>query len=73
MGKPKPNSQTDDYFDWLIVVFGLLLGIIGGVLIGIPLWITTGYPNYIRVFFFLGICVGGLVGTGMASGKSRKF
>jgi hypothetical protein len=44
--------MADDYSDFWLLVAGVSVGLICGLLVGVPLWLVTGYPQFVRWAFF---------------------
>ncbi|MFX1576493.1 MAG: hypothetical protein ACFFCF_04925 [Promethearchaeota archaeon] len=63
--------MPEEFADFRFLVGGVILGIIFGVFVGVPLWMITGYPDYVRLFFFLGVTIGGATGA-VLTGESRR-
>jgi hypothetical protein len=64
--------SPEERFDYFFIIIGAILGILGGFLIGVPLWLATGVFNYVRLFTFLGITIGGIIGTAVTSKKQVR-
>jgi hypothetical protein len=66
------RTMPNEKLDFGIIVAGLILGSIFGLLVGVPLWLVTGYPQYLRLSFFGGVLLGGILGTTITSEKRRR-
>ena len=63
---------SDEYSDFWFLVAWVGLGVLCGVLVGVPLWLATGVPQYVRWLFFLGIAIGGVIGSLLTTDKRRR-
>ena len=66
------DYSPEERFDYFFIILGAILGILGGFLIGVPLWLATGVPNYVRLFTFFGITIGGIIGAVFTNKKQSR-
>lgn len=66
------DYSPEERFDYFFIIIGTILGILGGLLIGVPLWLATGVSRYVRLFTFFGITIGGIIGTALTSKKQSR-
>ena len=66
------DYSPEERLDYFFVSIVAILGILGGLLIGVPLWLATGFVDYVRLFTFLGITIGGIIGTALTSKKQSR-
>ncbi|MFX0169783.1 MAG: hypothetical protein ACFE89_10560 [Candidatus Hodarchaeota archaeon] len=73
MSYSESSNHSVEKFDCFFVVLGAILGILSFMLIGVPLWLATGYPDYLRISFFLGVLLGVIAATLFAYLKKRRY